>query len=294
MVSEPQVRQRRTASICDESDEDEPLLILRPASGHGLPDLREIWLFRDLLLALALRDIKLRYRQTALGAFWVILQPLIAAAVFSFVFGRVANMPSGGVPYFVLSYSGLLAWNMFSNTLTKASGSLVQNSQLVSKVYFPRVLVPLSTVFSSLVDFGVALVMMGVLLIVYRMPLTLSVLLLPVWVLLVLALSIGCGLFAAALMVTYRDVQYVVPVLTQFLMFASPVGYAVSSVSEHLRLVYILNPLSGLLEAFRWSLLGHGRLNAAAVVNSAVCSIVAFAAGSCYFRSVERKFADVI
>jgi lipopolysaccharide transport system permease protein len=188
----------------------------------------------------------------------------------------------------------MLAWNLFSNTLTKASGSLVQNSQLVSKVYFPRIIVPLSTVFSSLVDFAVALAMMAALLAIYRIPLTWSMLALPVWMTLVVALSIGCGLFAAALMVTYRDVQYVVPVLTQFLMYASPVAYAVSAVPKHLQFVYTMNPLSGLLEAFRWSLLGGRSLHLREILISTACSVAALIAGSCYFRAVERKFADVI
>jgi len=274
--------------------EETPLLILRPATGWQVLDFREIWRYRDLLLALAARDVKLRYRQTALGATWVVLQPLIAAALFAFVFGRVARLPSDGVPYFVFSYAGLLAWNIFNGTLTKASVSLVQNSQLISKVYFPRIIVPVSTVFSSLVDFAVALVMMAAIMAWNRVIPSFSILLLPIWLILILMLSVGCGLFCAALMVTYRDVQYVVPVITQFLMYASPVAYSITAVPVHLRVLYQLNPLSGILEAFRWSLLGKGHLDGWAITSSVFFSFAALLGGAAYLRNTERRFADVI
>ena len=276
-----------------------PYLTIRPSKGWAALNLRELWQFRDLLTTLAGRDIKLRYRQTALGAAWVILQPLMAAGIFSFVFGGVAKLPSDGVPYFLFAYAGLLAWNAFNNTLTKASGCLVGNAQLVSKVFFPRLVLPLSTLFSTLIDFGVALGMMVVLLIAYRVTPGIGILLLPVWLLLILLLSVGVGMFTSALTVSYRDVQYVLPVLTQFLLYASPVAYAVSAVPGRLRTVYFLNPLSGLLDAFRWSLLGGGHSkvappNPAALAYSAVFSIGVFVWGAFAFKKMERKFADVI
>ena len=271
-----------------------PYLTIKPTSGWQAINLRELWQFRDLLLTLAQRDVKLRYRQTALGALWVLLQPLMAAGIFSFVFGKVAKLPSDGLPYFVFAYAGLLGWNAFSSTLTKASGCLLQNANLVSKVYFPRLVLPLSVVFSTLIDFAVALGLMVVLMVVYHVAPTLALLLLPVWLALIVLLAVGVGLYASALTVTYRDVQYVLPVVTQFLLYASPVAYAVSAVPAHLRLVYFVNPLSGLLEAFRWSLLGTGHLDARIVAYSVAVTLLVFAGGALAFKKMERKFADVI
>lgn len=274
--------------------EEKPYLSIRPRSGWQALDVKEIWEFRDLLTTLGLRDVKLRYRQTALGAAWVLLQPLLAAGIFSVVFGRIAKLPSDGVPYFVFAYAGLLGWNAFSSTLTKASGCLVANSGLISKIFFPRLILPLSTVFSSLIDFGVALVMMAVLLIAYGIAPGIGLLLLPVWLFLILLLAMGIGLYTAALTVSYRDVQYILPVITQFLLYASPIAYALSAVPQNLRTIYFLNPLSGLLEGFRWSLLNRGHLEIGTVVYSAVVSFTVFLMGAYSFKKMERKFADVI
>lgn len=272
----------------------QPHLVIRPSSGWAALDLKQIWLYRDLLMTLAGRDVKLRYRQTSLGVIWVILQPLIAAGIFSFVFGRVAKLPSDGVPYIVFSYAGLLAWNAFNSTLTKASGVLVANSGLISKVYFPRLVLPLSTVPSTLIDFGVALGMMAVLMVIYGIAPGIGILLLPLWLALILMIAVGFGLFTSALMVTYRDVQYVLPVMTQMLLYASPIAYAVSAVPENLRAYYFLNPLSGLLEAFRWSMIGRGELNWGYVTYFAIFAVVVFVGGAFAFKKMERKFADVI
>jgi lipopolysaccharide transport system permease protein len=274
--------------------EPKPYLLIEPRAGWQALSLKDLWQFRDLLTTLAARDVKLRYRQTALGAVWVILQPLLAAGIFSVVFGKVAKLPSDGVPYFLFAYAGLLGWNAFSSTLTKASGCLVGNAQLVSKVYFPRLVLPLSTVFSSLIDFGVALAMLAVMMLVMGVHPGIGVLLLPVWLFLILLLSVGLGLFASALTVTYRDVQYVLPVLTQLLMYASPVAYALSVVPPHLRWLFHLNPLSILLEGFRWSLLGVGHLETHALAYSVVVSVGIFIWGAFAFKKMERKFADVI
>ena len=271
-----------------------PYLTIRPTSGWQAINLRELWQFRDLLTTLAQRDVKLRYRQTALGALWVVLQPLMAAGIFSFVFGKVAKLPSDGLPYFIFAFAGLLGWNAFSSTLTKASGCLLQNANLVSKVYFPRLVLPLSVVFSTLIDFAVALALMAVLMVVYHVAPTAALLLLPVWLALIVLLAVGVGLYASALTVSYRDVQYVLPVVTQFLLYASPVAYAVSAVPAHLRLIYFVNPLSGLLEGFRWSLLGVGTLDARIMAYSVVVTLLVFAGGALSFKKMERKFADVI
>ena len=282
-------------NILENSILPKPYLTIQPTAGWQAINFAELWQFRDLLTTLAQRDVKLRYRQTSLGVLWVILQPLLAAGIFSFVFGKVAKLPAPhGIPYLVFSYAGLLAWNAFNSTLTKSSTCLTGNANLVSKVYFPRLVLPLSTVFSTLIDFGVALVVMAILMAVNHVPLHLGILLLPVWLLLIVLLSLGVGLYASALMVSYRDIQYVLPVVTQFLLYASPIAYAVSAVPPHLRFVYFLNPLSGLLEAFRWSLLGTGHLDLAQVGYSAGVTVLVFLGGAFSFKKMERKFADVI
>jgi lipopolysaccharide transport system permease protein len=268
--------------------------VIRPTRGWQAVNLREVWRYRDLLLTLAERDVKLRYRQTVLGVIWVVLQPLVGAGIFAFVFGRVAGLSSEGIPYFVFAYAGLLGWGAFLNTFTRASNSLVGNAHLVSKVYFPRLVLPLSTVLSALLDFAVAFAVMLVLLVVYRVNPGLRLALLPLWLLLLVSLGVGLGLFAGALMVSYRDVQHALPVLVQFLLYATPVGYAVAAVPENLRAVYYLNPLAGALEAFRWSLLGVGTLSVAALAWSAVAAALALAWGATSFMALQRRFADVI
>lgn len=275
-----------------------PYLSIRPSSGWAAVNVRELWQFRDLLMSLAGRDVKLRYKQTALGVIWVVLQPLMAAGIFSFVFGKLADFPSDGVPYFLFSYAGLLGWNLFSGTLTKCSGCLIGNSQLISKVFFPRLVLPLSTIPSVLVDIGVALGMMLVLMAIYRVAPGWPILLLPVWMGLLLALALGIGLCTAALTVSYRDVQYILPVFTQILLYASPVAYSVNYALERIspawRPYYLLNPLAGPLEAFRWSLLNTSPPPALALVWSITLSGVLFAAGAFSFKRMERRFADVI
>jgi lipopolysaccharide transport system permease protein len=263
-----------------------------------VPSLRELWRYRDLLIVLAGRDVKLRYRQTLLGVAWVIFQPLLAAGIFTLVFGLIAKLPSGGLPYFVFAYAGQLAWLAFSSTFSKASSSLVQSAPLVSKVYFPRIILPLSTLLSTLLDFAVAMVLLVVLMMAYRVAPSAALLLLPVWLALLLMFAVGLGLMAAALMVSYRDVQYVLPLLLPLLMYASPVAYslrdALARLPSSLRPVLLLNPLSGLLEGFRWSLLGAPAPPAGAVVYGAIFSILAIALGAVVFKRMERRFADVI
>lgn len=276
------------------SPEPDPLLVIQPGSGWTAINLRELWQFRDLLFTLAGRDLRLRYKQTALGVVWVILQPLLAAGIFSFVFGRVARLPSDGLSYFVFSYAGLLGWNLFSGTLTKVSGSLVGNAHLISKVFFPRLILPLSAVPSVLVDFGVAAAMMVALLFTHGIPVGWGLLLLPVWIGMLLALATGIGLWSASLMVSYRDIGYVLPVALQLLLYASPVAYPASAVPSSLRAVYQCNPLVSVLEAFRWSLLGRGELNGWALAWAAALTGGVFLVGVFSFKRMERTFADVI
>jgi lipopolysaccharide transport system permease protein len=275
-----------------------PHLKIRPPRGWAALNLRDVWQFRDLLMALAGRDVKLRYKQTALGIIWVVLQPLMAAGVFSFVFGRVAQLPSEHVPYFLFSYAGLLGWNLFNSTLTKTSGCLIGNSQLISKIFFPRLVLPFSVVPSVLIDFAVALVMMIVLFFLYHVHPTFGLLLLPAWIAILLLLSLGAGLITAALTVSYRDVQYILPVFTQILMYASPIAYglsyALTRIPKSYQRLYLMNPLAAPLEAFRASLLGTAWPPALSLVYSGAASIVMLLIGAYGFKKMERRFADVI
>jgi lipopolysaccharide transport system permease protein len=273
---------------------NQPLTCIRPARGWKPLDIRQLWLYRELLYTLGSRDITLRYRQTLLGVFWVVAQPLMAAGIFTFVFGRVANLPSDGTPYFLFAYAGLLGWNAFSNSLTKVSASLVGNSHLISKIFFPRLILPLSTLYSTMIDFAVALGMMLVLMALYHVPFGPRLVLLPVWLLLLEAGALGVGLYISAFMVKYRDVQYILPVAVQMLLYASPVAYGISAVPQRLLPFYHLNPISGLLEGFRWSLLGVGSLPTEALTYSALVSVACLVVGAFSFKRMERLFSDVI
>ena len=270
------------------------VVVLRAKRGWQAVDLRELWRFRDLLASLAVRDIKLRYRQTALGAIWVVLQPLLAAGIFSFVFGTVADLPSGGAPYIVFAYAGLLGWNVFSNTLTKASNSLVTHQGMVQKVYFPRLALPLSVVPGSVLDFTVALGVMAVLMITSQSFPGWSLLLLPVWLVLMLMLSLGLGLVFAALMVSYRDVAQMLPVMTQMILYISPVAYSIAAIPAKWQFVYSLNPLVGILEGFRWSLVAGQGLRVGWAAYSAVLAVVLLGVGAMVFARMQRRFADVV
>jgi lipopolysaccharide transport system permease protein len=297
----PPEAEKPPASSGDESSAAEksldyplPLVTIRPSKGWVALNAGEIWNFRDLLFTLAGRDLKLRYKQTALGVIWVVLQPLMAAGVFSFVFGTVAKLPSSGLPYLLFSFAGLLGWNFFNNVLTKVSGCLIGNSQLISKVYFPRLVLPLSNIGSCLIDFAVAGGMMVVLLAVYRIAPSLAVLLLPLWMVILTAIAMGLGLCSAALAVSYRDIQYILPVFTQILLYASPVAYSIKAVPPHLHWIYLLNPLAPPLEAIRASLLGTEMPSAWSLAASATVALLLLFVGLYSFKRMERIFADVI
>jgi lipopolysaccharide transport system permease protein len=271
-----------------------PLLEIEARSRWAMLNLLELWRYRDLLYVLAGRDVKLRYRQTALGVAWVVLQPLMAAGIFTFVFGKVLHTSSDGVPYFIFSFAGLLAYNAFSGTVTKASACIVGNAQLVSKVYFPRLILPLSTVFGTLIDFAIGLVLLIAMMIWWRVAPGWGILLLPLWLSLIVALAVGLGLFTSALMVRYRDLQYVIPVLVQLVLYISPIGYPVSAAPENLRIWFYLNPLTGLIEAFRWSALNHGTIDSRALIYSAGMAVLSVVIGTFAFKKLEGDFADVI
>jgi lipopolysaccharide transport system permease protein len=229
-----------------------------------------------------------------LGVAWVVLQPIVGALIFSFVFGRIAKLPSNGIPYFIFSYAGLTLWTAFSSTLTKSGSALVQGANMVSKVYFPRLILPLSTAFSTLIDFTVSLALLAVMMLVNHVHFTLALLLLPLWLVASQLLALGFGLWTGGMMVRYRDIVYVLPVVVQFLMYASPVAYSASNVPHHYKFIYYLNPLAGLLDAFRWSVFGTGWLGVPTTAYAVIASLVVFIAGAIAFRNMERGLADVI
>jgi lipopolysaccharide transport system permease protein len=269
---------------------------LRLAPGHRNVgrEIAETWQSRDLLYTFADRDLRLRYRQTALGVVWVVLQPLIAAGIFTFVFGTVAHLPSDGRPYLVFTFAALTGWNLFSGILTREASCLVGNSNLVARVYFPRLILPLSVLPAALVDYVVSLGMFAVLLVVYGVAPTAAIITLPLWTLLLCAGAFGAGLVAASFMVKYRDVQYVVPVAVQLLLYASPVAYAAARVPEKWHTLYYLNPLAAAIEGLRWSLLGTDPPATGAVLWSVTAAVLSVAVGVIVFRRMERGFADVI
>lgn len=259
------------------------------------PDLRELARYRHLVAMLGRRDITVRYRQTILGTVWIFAGALVTAGLFSFVFGRIAELPSDGVPYFVFSYAGLLAWNLISSVLTGAGSSLAPNSSLISKIYFPRLVLPLSTLASTFLNTALSFAIMMVLLVAFGVGFTFQLLLLPVWLLIGVVLAMGVGLTLGAYSVAYRDVNYATPVLVSVLLYLSPVAYSLAAVPENLRNLYLLNPLASIIEGARWSLLGSSYLPPAwAIAYSTVLAIVALAIGMAVFARREWGFADVI
>ena len=265
-----------------------------PPGRLNLPPLRDLWDAREVAWVFGRRDIVLRYRQTAIGVLWVVLQPLVGAGIFSIIFGGVAKLPSDGVPYFMFSYVGMLVWNVFATVLTRASASMVANQQLVAKVFFPRALVPLSSAVSVLVDFAVAAVLGLILLFAFHLSPGLAILMTPFWLLCALLLALGLGLWGAALMVKFRDVAYVVPWLVQIGMYATPVAYAASAAPAKLRWFFDINPMAWIVEGFRNSFLGLAPNAWWQVVAAPVASLAVFTVGLLYFQSRERQFADLI
>jgi lipopolysaccharide transport system permease protein len=270
------------------------IIHIKPSKGLVDIDFKAMWQFRDLLLAFAERDIRLRYRQTVLGGIWVILQPLMSALIFAVVFGFIAKMPSQGVPYFLIAFAGMMGWTLFQGNITRVTPSLIGNGPLIRKVYFPRLLAPLGVVPSVLLDFAVSMAVMVVLLLVYRVTPNWGLLLFPLCVLIVLMLSLGMGLIGASLSVKYRDIQHIVPFATQLFMYASPVGYSISAVPERIRPYYMLNPLAEPIDMIRWSILGIGKPDFFYLGYSFLVSAAILWLGLVVFRSCEREFADVI
>jgi lipopolysaccharide transport system permease protein len=255
---------------------------------------RELWHYRELLFFMIWRDVKVRYKQTLLGAAWAIIQPLFTMLVFNIFFGRLAKLPSDGIPYPVFSYAALVPWTFFAQGLAQSSDSLVGNQNLIKKVYFPRLMIPLSVVCGGIVDFMLAFSMLILLLLHFHIVPGARVLWLPLFLLLALITALGVGLWLSALNVKFRDVKYVIPFLTQFWMFSTPIAYSSSLLSERWRVVYGLNPMVGVVEGFRWALLGTARGSGAMLWVSAAVAALLLACGTLYFRRMEKTFADIV
>jgi lipopolysaccharide transport system permease protein len=267
---------------------------IRPSKGWVSLRLRELWEYRELLWFLVWRDVKVRYKQTALGASWAILQPVATMVVFSLFFGRLAGMPSDGVPYPLFSFAALVPWTFFSQGLSQSANSLVGSQNLITKVYFPRLAIPIATVLAGLVDFALAFLVLLGMMPFYRVAPGPAVSVLPGLLLLALVTALGAGLWLSALNVQYRDVRYAVPFLTQLWLFVTPIAYPSSLLGEPWRTVYGLNPMAGVVEGFRWALLGTAAPPASLLAASTVAALALLASGAFYFRRMERTFADIV
>ena len=271
-----------------------PAVVIQSSPGWALPDLAELWQNRELLYFLIWRDIKVRYKQTAVGAAWAVVQPLLMMVVFTLFFGRVAGISSGDVPYPIFTFSALLPWQLFALGLTLASTSLVVNERLITKVYFPRILVPTAAVLAGLLDFGIAFLLLIGMMIYFGIVPALAVFALPLFLLLAVITALGLSYWLSALDVQYRDVRYTIPFLVQIWLLATPVFYPSSLISERWQFLWALNPMTCVVEGFRWALLGQGGTPEPMVAVSALVAVVMFVGGVLYFRRVERYMADVV
>lgn len=271
-----------------------PMVRIEPTKGWISLKLGELWDYKELLYFLIWRDIKVRYKQTVLGASWAIIQPFFTMVVFSIFFGRLAKIPSDGMPYPIFSFAALVPWTFFSNGLSKASNSLVGSSNLIKKVYFPRLAIPIANVLSGVVDFVLAFIVLIVMMIFFGITPTINVLWLPFFLLLALVTSLGVSLWLSAMNVQFRDVQYIIPFITQFWLFATPIAYPSSLLSEPWRTVYAINPMVGVVEGFRWALLGSNTVPGPMIMVSSLVSVLLLISGAFYFRRLEKTFADVV
>jgi lipopolysaccharide transport system permease protein len=266
---------------------------IEPSRGWVAIELRELWKYREMIYFLTWRDVKVRYKQTVLGATWAIIQPVFNMIIFSVIFGRLAQLDSEGIPYPIFNYAALLPWNYFSQSLSQSSNSIVGSAHLITKVYFPRLIIPLTSVVSGLVDFGISFFVMIILMLYFQVQPTIGLFLLPLFLLLSMITALGVGLWLSALNVQYRDVRYVVPFLIQFWMFATPVVYSSTLLQEPWRTLYGLNPMVGVVEGFRWALLGTEPPKLMILI-STVVSVLLVISGIYYFRRMEKYFADLV
>lgn len=270
-------------------------IIIKPPSGWSALDLHDLWIYRELIFFMTWRDLKVRYKQTLLGASWAVLKPFLNMVVFTIFFGGLAKVPSEGVPYPIFSFAALLPWELFSNALSISSRSLVQNRHMITKIYFPRVILPLSSTLSGVVDFLIAFVILLAMMAFYRIQPTLNMLTLPLFLLLAIVAALGVGLWLSALNVLYRDIGYITPFLTQFWLFITPIVYPTSMIPEQWRVLYSLNPMTGVVEGFRWAILGtqQGAPGLTLYISIAV-SVVLLVSGMYYFKRMERHFSDLV
>lgn len=273
---------------------DVPAVRIESSRGWLALDLPELWAYRDLVYFFIWRDIKVRYKQTVIGAAWAILQPVLTMLVFSLFFGRLAKIPSGGLPYPIFYYCALLPWMYFSTAMQSATNIVVENQRMITKIYFPRVVLPVASVLAGLVDFAISFVVFLVLQAYYRIVPSAAVIWLPAFLLLAVLTATGVGLWLSALNAMYRDVRYVVPFLVQFWMFASPVAYPSSLVPAKWRWLYGLNPMAGVIEGFRWALTGHGQPPGILLAASSAAVLLLVVSGLVYFHAVEGTVADVV
>jgi len=267
---------------------------IRASQTGSLIDIPELLRYGELLLTLAERDLRVRYKQTVLGVVWVVVQPLMASLIFAFIFGVIARLPSGGTPYVLVAFAGMMGWSIFSNIVGRGSVSLLSNSQMISRIYFPRLVLPLAAASAALVDWGFSLGLMSLMMAWYRVWPGWGALLLPVWIAIIAILALGLALVASSLMVRYRDINHIIPVALQLGLYISPVALSMENVPEKYQWVLWLNPLSGPLEAIRWSLLGNGLLSFSALAYSITAAAAIFCVGLTVFKRQERSFADVI
>ncbi|MBN1755104.1 ABC transporter permease [bacterium] len=282
----PTVLRRKPAAVKE-------LTKIKPQKGLIGVNLKELYRYRELLFTLTMRDIKVRYKQTVIGGIWAVLQPFLTMVVFTLFFGKVVKIPSEGIPYALFSYSGLLLWTYFANSVTKASNSLISNTNLISKIYFPRLLIPLSSTMVGLLDYLIAFILVFGMMIYYRFLPPLTILLVPVILFFTWMFAAGLSFWLSAINVKYRDVRYVVPFFVQLLLFMTPVIYPVSIAGKY-RWLLMLNPMTGFIEAHRAMLIGHQPINYGMVGISISITVALFIGGLVYFRSVERYFADII
>lgn len=269
-------------------------VLIRPSTGLAALNLGDLWIYRELVLFMIWRDIKVRYKQTLLGAAWAVIQPVLTMLVFNFVFGTVAKVPTDGVPYPIFSYTALLPWGLFTTALNTASRSLTANQNMVTKIYFPRLVLPVASVLGGVVDFAIAFVILVFMLIYYHVTPSAAVWTLPLLLLLALITALGTALWLSAINVQYRDVNYVLPFLTQFWLFLTPVAYSAKVISEKWQVVYALNPMAGVVNGFRWALLGTDTGPGLTMAISSAIALLVLISGLFYFRSMERTFADMI
>jgi len=275
------------------SVDEVPAAIIRPLRGWISIDFKELWAYRELIYTFASRDIRVRYKQTALGAAWAIIQPVFTMVIFTIFFGGLAKIPSEGIPYSLFSYSALLPWTLFAEGVMRSTSSMIANSNIMTKVYFPRLVMPISGILSPIIDFAVAFIILIGMILYYGFVPTINIIWLPAFILLALATSLGVGLWLSALNVQYRDFQYTVPFIIQIWLYSSPVVYASSLVPEKYRMFYGLNPMAGVIEGFRWALLGTEPPSSMIFVSILMVAMILIS-GAYYFKRMEKTFADVV